>query len=76
MIRLPRRLATPVSDTAILRNKTTLDAVKLKSTKVKMNFQKQETSGLSPASPYTIDPSTNGGITRRGSVSKTTFEMK
>lgn len=70
------RLATPVSAMAMLRKRTTLDAVRLNKTSVKMNFQKQDTSGFNPARPYTMEPSTKGGMTRKGKVSKMTLEMK
>jgi hypothetical protein len=61
---------------ATLRKKTILLAVKLKRTRIMMNFQKHETSGLSPARPYTIDPKTNGGMTRRGMMSNRTLARK
>jgi len=51
MTRLPTRFATPRSLIATLRKKTILLAVKLNKTKIMMNFQKQETSGLRPARP-------------------------
>ena len=76
MTKLPNRLATPKSLTATLRNKTTELAVKLNRTSVMMNFQKHDTSGLRPARPYTIEPSTKGGMTRSGRTSKRTFERK
>lgn len=76
MTRLPTRLATPRSLMATLRKKTILLAVKLNRTKIMMNFQKQDTSGLRPASPYTMDPRMNGGMTRRGMMSKRTLARK
>ena len=76
MTRLPSKFATPRSCTATLRNKTTALAARLKSTRVIMNFQKQATSGLRPARPYTIEPRTKGGMRRRGRMSKRILERK
>ena len=51
MTMLPNKLATPVSATAMLRNKTMLDAARLNSTRVRMNFQNDATLGFRPARP-------------------------
>jgi hypothetical protein len=51
MTKLPSRFATPVSATAIDKKRTMLDAERLNSTKVMMNFQNAETSALRPARP-------------------------
>lgn len=73
---LPNRFATPVSATATLRNNTILDAARLNSTSVRMNFQNDATLGFRPASPYTIEPRMKGGMTRKGRMSKRTLEVK
>lgn len=73
---LPSKFATPVSAIATLRNSTILEAAKLNSTKVRMNFQNEATLGFNPAKPYTMEPRIKGGITRNGKMSKRTFDAK
>lgn len=51
MTKLPNRLATPKSEIATLKNNTILDAVKLKSTRIMINFQNADTSAFRPAKP-------------------------
>jgi hypothetical protein len=51
MTKLPSKLATPWSATAMLRKSTILDAAKLNKTRVMINFQKAETSAFKPARP-------------------------
>lgn len=48
---LPSKFATPVSATATLRNNTILEAARLNSTNVRMNFQNDATLGFRPANP-------------------------
>jgi hypothetical protein len=40
-----------------------------------INFQNEETSALRPARPYTIEPRMNGGITRSGIMSNSTYRL-
>lgn len=76
MIKLPNRLATPKSEIATLKNNTILEAVKLKSTRVMINFQKADTSAFKPAKPYTMEPRMKGGMTRRGMMSNKSLARK
>ena len=66
---VPIRLATLVFAHAIEMSKITLAVVRLKSTSVRMNFQKAVTVGTKPTSPYTIPPKSSGGTTRSGRMS-------
>ena len=66
---VPMRLATLVFAQAIDMSKMTLAVVRLKSTRVRMNFQKAATVGTKPTRPYTIPPKRSGGTTRSGRMS-------
>lgn len=76
MTKLPNRLATPRSEIVTLKNNTILDAVKLKSTRVMINFQNADTSAFRPAKPYTMEPRMKGGMTRRGMMSNKSLARK
>jgi len=73
---VPIRLATLVFAHAIEMSKITLAVVRLKSTSVRMNFQKAATVGTKPTRPYTIPPKSNGGTTRSGRMSNRIFDVK
>ena len=66
---VPIRLATLVFAHAMEMSKITLAVVRLKSTSVRINFQKAVTVGTKPTSPYTMPPKSNGGTTRSGRMS-------
>ena len=66
---VPIRLATLVFAHAIEISNMTLAVVRLKSTSVRMNFQKADTVGTKPTRPYTIPPKSSGGTTRSGRMS-------
>ena len=73
---MPTRLATLVLANATLIRSTALAVARLKSTRMRRNFQKVATSGTSPTSLYTIAPKTSGGTTRNGMMSKRTWKQK
>jgi len=71
---VPTKLATLMLENAIESSKTTLAVVRLKSTRVRMNFQNAVTVGTSPTRPYTIPPNISGGTSRKGNMSNRTCE--
>lgn len=76
MTKVPTKLATLGLSNAIERRSTTLAVVKLKSTRVRRNFQNATTVGTRPTSPYTMPPNTSGGTSRKGRMSKRTFKLR
>jgi hypothetical protein len=54
MTSVPTKLATLMPENAIENSNTTLAVVRLKSTRVRMNFQNAATVGTSPTRSYTI----------------------
>lgn len=70
---VPTKLATLVLAKAIERSRTTLAVVRLNNTRVSKNFQNPATVGTSPTRGYRIPPNTNGGTSRRGRMSKSTY---
>jgi len=74
MTSVPTKLATLILANAMESNSTTLAVVRLKSTRVRMNFQNAATVGTSPTRPYTIPPNISGGTSRKGIMSNRTCE--
>jgi hypothetical protein len=74
MTSVPTKLATLMLENAMESSNTTLAVVRLKSTRMRMNFQNAATVGTSPTSPYTIPPNISGGTSRKGRMSNRTCE--
>jgi hypothetical protein len=68
--------ATPKLANATDIVRTTLTVVKLKRTRVSINFQKVPTSETKPMRAQTMLPYTRGGTTLNGKISNKIFEAK
>ena len=74
--RVPTRVATPKLAKATEIERTTLAVVKLKRTRINMNFQNVPTVATKPTRAYTMLPYTIGGTTLNGRMSNSIFEAK